>query len=97
MFQEPYDSYVVLTAVHQNLKSPAADLVVKTGPEVSVEQILHKFRKRYGCVLSVEVLSEKLYSLKHDLENVAACAFPLERWCIRWSRSVFHMLKYYRK
>ena len=52
------------------------------GPEVSFEQILDKFRKRYGCILSVEVLSEKLYSLTDGLEDVATWAFQLdEKWC----------------
>ena len=47
VLQGPYDSCVIQNAVHQTLKSPAADLLVNMGPEVSVEQILNKFRKMY--------------------------------------------------
>ena len=75
----PYDEFTVVNAVHQSLRSPAADLVVNMAPDVKVVDLLKKFRSRYGSVLSVEALTEKLYSLKQqDKEDLATWAFRIE-------------------
>lgn len=78
LLKGPYDSFAVLNAVNQSLKSPAADMIVNMGPDATVQDILAKFKKRYGCVLPVEALTEKLYALKQGSEDVSTWASILE-------------------
>ena len=74
----PYENYIILNAVNQSLRTPAADLVVNMGADVTVTDILRKFKSRYGSVLSVEALTEKLYALKQEKEDLSAWAFRIE-------------------
>ena len=74
----PYDPYSVLDAIHQSLKSPAADLLLTMGPEVTAQGIMDKLRTRFGSVLSVDALTEKLYHLKQGDHDVSTWAFDIE-------------------
>ena len=74
----PYDEYSILAAIHQSLRSPAADTLLTVGPEATVEQILGKFRTRYGSVLTVDALTEKLYGLRQGQESITSWAFRVE-------------------
>ena len=73
-----YDEDTILDSIHQSLKSPAADVLVNMGEILSVDAILGKFRTRYGSVLSIDALREKLYSLKQDGEEITKWAFNIE-------------------
>ncbi len=74
----PYDEYSILDAITQSLKSPAADVVISMGHRVSVIDILRKLGTHYGCVLSVEALTEKLYQLKQGNEDLSSWAHQIE-------------------
>ena len=74
----PYDEYSILDAITQSLKSPAADIVMSMGHRVSVNDILRKLGTHYGCVLSVEALTEKLYQLKQGTEDLSSWAHQIE-------------------
>ena len=73
----PYDEYTILDAVHQSLKSPAADLLVTMGSNVTTDAILQKFASRYGSVLSGDAIMEKFYQEKQE-GDCASWAFQLE-------------------
>lgn len=74
----PYEEYSILNAISQSVRSPAADTMINMGDGVTVSEVLAKFRTRYGSVLQVEALTEKLYSLKQGPEDVATWAFNIE-------------------
>ena len=48
------------------------------GHRASVSDIMAKLHTRYGSVLSVEALTEKLHALKQGQEDVSAWAFNIE-------------------
>ena len=77
LLKGPYDEFTVGGAVHQSLKSPAADSMVNMGPDATIVDVLDNLKTRYGCVLPVEALTKKLYALKQK-EGVTVWAFKLE-------------------
>ena len=76
--QGPYDDFMVLTSIRHSLKSPAAELLVRMGQAVSVDDILKRFESRYGIVLAGEAIVEKLYALSQGDLSVSSWAFQLE-------------------
>ncbi len=74
----PYDDYIVLEAVNQSLRAPAADIILTMGPEITADAILAKLKTRFGSVMTVDALTEKLYQLKQGESDISTWAFNLE-------------------
>ena len=79
VLQGRYDDATICEAAHQSLKSPAADVFVNTSQtNITADEMIEKLRTRYGCVLPLDALREKLYSLRQDKEDVTKWAFNVE-------------------
>lgn len=77
---QSYSASAVSRAVHNSLKSPAADVLGHLGPRATVTEIIHKLGSIYGSVQSGETLMEHFYSERQrpKKENCAAWSCRLE-------------------
>ena len=73
-----YGKQTILLALRKSLKSPAADVVLRLGEKVSVDQILSKFESIYGTVRTGEELLQMFYSARQENEDCAAWYCRLE-------------------
>ena len=74
-----YPMPVLLHAVRKSLKGRAADMLLNMGNQVTLDQLLLKFKQVFGIVCSPQLLLEKFYNSNqnHD-EAVSSWACRLE-------------------
>lgn len=74
-----YAEGVVMQAVRRSLRGRAADVVLRLGPQATVEAILGKLEQIFGNVLPAENVLELFYVARQDgRESVAAWACRIE-------------------
>ncbi len=75
----PEPASVVMQCIRQSLKSPASDVLLNMGQNVSVNDILDKFQVTFGNVLPPEKLLEQFYTAtQHQNETIMSWGCRLE-------------------
>lgn len=63
---------VIMSAVRKSLRSPAADVLIRMGDSVTLEDVLAKFHSLYGRVASTDELLKQFYGGRQ--ESKEACS-----------------------
>ena len=77
---QSYSDFQIMNAIHQSVKGTAGDVLLSMPEGSTSHDILDKFDKYFGNVLSVDMLTEQFHSSKQQpKENVVTWSCRLQR------------------
>jgi len=79
MIERSYRAESIIQAIRRSVRGEASRILMRLGPGVKIDEILHKFDSVYGVVESLENLLAKFYSAKQKAdEDVTTWSCRLE-------------------